>query len=70
MPYIHVDVDLCEFDDDELIDEIKSRGYGVIEDVVSDQNQALTEIYHKRRQGLPYDHLMDAYIYSVLGKVI
>jgi hypothetical protein len=70
MPYVHIDVDLCEFDDDELIDEIKDRGYTVIEDSTSDHNQALTDIYLKRRQGLPYDHLMDTYIYSVLGKVI
>lgn len=70
MPYIHVDVDLTEFDDDEIIEEIKERGYTVIEDHPSDQIEELMEIYHKRRQGLPYDHLMDAYIYNVLGKVI
>jgi hypothetical protein len=70
MPYIHVDVDLEEFDDDEIIDEVKSRGYTVIEDGPSDTNEALTKIYHLRRQGLPYDHLMDSYIYDMLGKVI
>jgi hypothetical protein len=70
MPYIHVDVDLAEFDDDEIIEEARARGYGVIEDGLSDQNQDLMEIYLKRRLGLPYDHLMDAYIYNVLGKVI
>lgn len=70
MASMYVDIDLVDVDDDELIEEIKARGYAVIEDGISDQNQALVEIYHKRRQGLPYDHLIDAYIYDVLGKVI
>ena len=70
MAHMYVDIDLNDVDDDELIDELKERGYQVIEDGMNDQNQALMEIYLKRRLGLPYDHLMDAYIYSVLGKVI
>lgn len=32
MAYVSVDVDLDEFDDDELIDELESRGYKVLED--------------------------------------
>lgn len=31
MPYIHIDIDLVEFDDNELVDELKSRGYDVVE---------------------------------------
>ena len=32
MAYVSVNVDLDEFDDDELIDELESRGYKVLED--------------------------------------
>ena len=70
MPYVHVDINLSEFDDDELIEEVESRGYEVFEDNSGEALDALTKIYHLRRQGLPYDHLMDSYIYDVLGKVI
>ena len=28
MPYVHVEVDLEEFDDDEIIQEYKARGLG------------------------------------------
>lgn len=70
MAYMYVDIDLSEADNDELIDELKSRGYKVVEDESSDTLMCLEKIYHLRRQGLPYDHLMDAYIYDVLGKVV
>ena len=70
MASMYIDIDLVDVDDDELIEEIKARGYTVIEDAPSDTDEALTKIYHLRRQGLPYDHLMDSYIYDVLGKVI
>lgn len=29
MPYINVDVDISEFDDDDLIEELESRGYHI-----------------------------------------
>lgn len=70
MAYMYVDIDLSEVDNDELIDELKSRGYTVVEDESSDTLMCLEKIHHLRRQGLPYDHLMDAYIYDVLGKVV
>ena len=70
MPYMYVDIDLAEVGDDELIDEIKSRGYHVREDEPDDLMMRLEKIYHLRRQGLPYDHLMDSYILDTLGKVI
>jgi hypothetical protein len=67
---MYVEIDLNDVDDDELIDEVQSRGYKVLEDNSGEAVDALTKIYHLRRQGLPYDHLMDSYIYDVLGKVI
>lgn len=70
MPYMYVDIDLNEVGDDELIDEIKSRGYTVREDEPDALMARLEQIYHLRRQGLPYDHLMDSYILDTLGKVI
>jgi hypothetical protein len=70
MPYVHVDVDLDDFDDDELIEELQSRGFSNLLNASSDTKSALMEIYLQRRLGLPYDSLLDKLIYNVLGKVI
>ena len=32
MAYVTVDVELDEFDDDELVEEVKSRGYTILEE--------------------------------------
>ena len=32
MAYVTVDVELDEFDDDELVEEVKARGYTVVEE--------------------------------------
>ena len=32
MAYVTVDVDLDEFDDDELVEEVKARGYTIVEE--------------------------------------
>jgi hypothetical protein len=70
MPYVHIDVDLDDFDDDELIEELQSRGFSNLLNASSDTKSALMEIYLQRRLGLPYDSLLDKLIYDVLGKVI
>jgi hypothetical protein len=63
-----------DFSDEELIDELNFRGYSVI-DVTKDGNDdnggvLLDKIYHARRQGKPYDHLLDQYLYEVTGRVV
>jgi hypothetical protein len=66
-------IDFEQFSDDVLVGEVKSRGYEVTEwDTFpsGDFDQDLEQIYLLRRLGLPYDHLMDSYIYKVLGKVV
>lgn len=70
MPLMNIDIELEDFEDDDLIEEVKSRGFHVFEDYTTSTDEDLEQIYLLRRRGLPYDHLMDAYIYKVLGKVI
>ena len=70
MAYMYVDIDLNEVDDDELIDELKSRNYKVVEESDSESIEALEKIYHLRRQGKSYEKELDAYICDTLGKVI
>ena len=70
MPYISIDVELDDFDDDDLIEELESRGHSGLVNASSDTKSALMEIYLQRRLGRPYDHLVDKLIYDVIGKVI
>lgn len=32
MPYVHIHIDLDEFDDDDLVEELESRGYTCTKD--------------------------------------
>ena len=65
-----VEVDLDDFDDDELISELESRGLE-FEYVSGDvTRELLTSIWMNRRLGKPYDAELDQLIYYGLGKVI
>ena len=65
--YKEVDVDLDDFDIEDLVEELHRRNQEAF--VSESSHWQLHEIYNLRRQGLPYDHLMDDYIYQVLGRI-
>jgi hypothetical protein len=64
MPY--VDIDLDEFEDDEIIEEYELRGLGDRQDYLD----GLTEIYHLRRLGKPYENELNKMICDALGVVV
>lgn len=66
--YVNVDVevDIGEFDDEVLLEEIEARKIGRNEDA----KELITSIWHLRRTGKNYDHLVDELIYKSIGKVI
>lgn len=68
MVWLNVDVDLESLDDDELLEEVVSRGYKVHED--HDVNWLLNEIWEKRRLGKPFDKELDQYLYEMTGRVL
>ena len=66
---VEVDVDLAEFDTDDLIDELESRGPGVVD--YGNGKEILEAIYHKRRMGrTDYEKELDQLIWNSLGKVL
>lgn len=70
---VEVDVDMSEFDTDDLIEELESRGVGYnTKGVDADEMRALLDsIWMKRRLGNnDYQAELDRLIYGVLGKVI
>ena len=67
---VEVDVDLGDFDTDDLKDELESRGE-LPADADFDAKEVLTAIWLKRRVGNHnYQAELDRLIYQVLGKVV
>jgi hypothetical protein len=70
---VDVEVDMSDFDTDELIEELKSRGQDYnTRGVDADEMRLLLEsIWHKRRLGNhDYQTELDGLIYGVLGKIV
>ena len=66
---VEVDVDMSDFDTDDLIEELESRGARV-EPEFGDGKELLMSIYEKRRLGKDYQTELDRLIYAGLGRVI
>jgi hypothetical protein len=65
---VEVDVDLSDFDTEDLIDELESRGAGTGE--CGDGKELLHVIYEKRRLGKDYQTELDQLIWLGLGRVL
>ena len=65
---VEVDVDLSDFDTDDLIEELESRGSGVTN--YGDGKDILNAIYEKRRLGRDYQTELEQLIYLGLGKIV
>lgn len=68
--YTEVDVDLEEFEDSELIEELKSRGITEMSNP-SDVKDLVEAIWLKRRNGnTDYQNELGQLIYQVLGHIV
>ena len=65
---VEVDVDLSDFETDDLIEELESRGSGVMD--YGDGKEVLQAIYEKRRLGQDYQTELEVLIYLGLVKII
>lgn len=65
---VEVDVNLSDFDTDDLIEELESRGSGALD--YGDGKEVLEAIYLKRRLGQDYQQELDQLIWLGLGKII
>lgn len=67
--YVEVDVDLDDFNDDDLIDELVRRGKG-FEVESQTPTELMHKIYEKRRLGKDYQYELDELIYITIGRVM
>ncbi len=65
---VEVDVNLSDFDTDDLIEELESRGAGSGD--FGDGKDLLQAIYEKRRLGRDYQSELDQLIWLGLGRVL
>ncbi len=66
---VEVDVDLSDFDTDDLIEELENRGKGM--DIYEGAGtELITKIWELRRMGKDYQQELDRLIYVALGKVV
>lgn len=65
---VEVDIDLEDFDTDELIEELERRGTGTVE--YGNGTEVLQAIYEKRRLGRDYQQELDHLIWLGLGKIV
>ena len=65
---VEVDVDLSDFETDDLIEELESRGAGATD--YGDGKEILLSIYEKRRVGKDYQTELDQLIWLGLGKFL
>lgn len=67
--YVTVDVELDEFSDEDLIEELERRGKGL---EIDDTNgtELVKQIHQKRRLGKDYQRELDQLIYVVTGHII
>jgi hypothetical protein len=67
---VEVDVDISEFDTEDLIDELESRGSLQVDGNI-DAKELVEKIWLKRRLGNHnYQDELDKLIYAVLGKIV
>ena len=65
---VGIDVDLSDFETDDLIEELESRGSGVM--AYGNSKEVLQSIFEKRRLGQDYQFELDTLIYLGLGRFI
>lgn len=67
---VEVDVDLHDFDTDDLIEELEERGELPSSTGPYDSNELVQKIWQLRRNGKDYQRLLDDLIYAVTGRIV
>lgn len=68
MPYVtvEVDVDMSEFSDEELIEELENRN----RDVPATNSDLIRQIYELHRSNQDFSKQLNELFYTVLGRIV
>jgi hypothetical protein len=66
---IEVEVDIADFETDDLLEELEARGSLPVESSI-DAKEIVESIWLLRRLGKDYQTELNALIYTVLGKIV
>ena len=68
---VEVEVDLSDFETDDLIEELEERGQSMGNGTGPyDSKELVEQIWMLRRNGRDYQHQLDNLIYNVTGRII
>jgi hypothetical protein len=68
---VEVEVDLSDFETDDLIEELEERGQSMGNGAGPyDSKELVEQIWMRRRNGQDYNYLLDQLIYNVTGHII
>jgi len=67
---VEVDIDLSDFDTEDLIEELESRGELLTTSKPYDNKELVEQIWMRRRNGQDYNYPLDQLIYNVTGHII
>jgi hypothetical protein len=65
---VEVEVDLVDFDTDDLLEELELRGSLPPEGNIN-AKELVEQMYYLHRQGRDCTHMLDPLFYSVLGRI-
>ena len=65
---VDIEVELSDFDDEDLIEELESRGK--YNPTMGNSDELIDKIFHLRRLGKPYEQELDEYLYIRTGRAI
>jgi hypothetical protein len=66
---VEVDVDIEDFDTEDLVDELERRGELPVEES-GNAKDIVEKMYYLHRQGQDCDHLLDSLFYAVMGRIV
>lgn len=64
---VELEVELDDFDTDDLIEELERRGSGIV--AHGSGKELITSIYEKRRNSKDYQRELDDLIYLAIGRI-
>lgn len=67
---VEVDVNLCDFETDDLIEELESRGELPLKAGPYDSSELVQQIWMLRRNGKDYQNVLNDLIYNVTGRIV